>query len=71
MTLKKENKQSIVKKMMIAVVAGFAVGFLCLFLKSKLVGTDSEGIWNVIDAIFFQDITATQSIEGIGIFYII
>lgn len=71
MTKTKEKKLSIVKKMMIAVVAGFAVGFLCLFLKSQMIGTDNEGIWNVVDAIFFQDITATKSIEGIGLFYIV
>lgn len=57
--------------MIISVAAGFAVGFLCLFLKSMLTGTDGEGVWKVIDAIFFQDITATKSIEGIGLFYII
>lgn len=57
--------------MMISVVAGFVVGFLCLMIKSRLVGTDAENVWNIIDAIFFQDITATTSIEGIGLFYII
>lgn len=57
--------------MMISIVAGFVVGFLCLMIKSHLVGTDSENVWNIIDAIFFQDITATTSIEGIGLFYII
>ena len=70
MTEKKE-KNTIVKRMMISVVAGFAVGFLCLLLKSHLVGTGGEKVWNIIDAIFFQDITATTSIEGIGLFYII
>ena len=70
MSLQKK-KSSIVKKMIISVAAGFAVGFLCLFLKSMLMGTDGEGVWKVVDAIFFQDITATKSIEGIGLFYII
>lgn len=70
MTEKKE-KNTIVKRMMISVVAGFVVGFLCLMIKSHLVGTDSENVWNIIDAIFFQDITATTSIEGIGLFYIV
>ena len=70
MSLQKK-KSSIVKKMIISVAAGFAVGFLCLFVKSMLMGTDGEGVWKVVDAIFFQDITATKSIEGIGLFYII
>lgn len=66
-----KQKSSIVKKMLIAVAAGFGVGIICLLIKAQLVGTDNEGIWKVVDAIFFQDITATTKIEGIGIFYII
>ncbi len=66
-----KQKSSIVKKMLIAVAAGFGVGIICLLIKAQLVGTDAEGIWKVVDAILFQDITATTKIEGIGIFYII
>lgn len=66
-----KQKSSIVKKMLIAVAAGFGVGIICLLIKAQLVGTDAEDIWKVVDAIFFQDITATTKIEGIGIFYII
>lgn len=62
-----KQKMSIIKKMLIAVVAGFAVGILCLFIKGQI----SSEVWGVVDAIFFQDVTATKSIEGIGIFYII
>lgn len=65
------KKNTIVRRMMISVVSGFVVGFLCLLLKSHLVGTGGEKVWNIIEAIFFQDITATTSIEGIGLFYII
>ena len=44
MTKQKEKKKaSIVKKMMIAVVAGFVVGFICLLIKSAVMGTDGEG----------------------------
>ncbi|MBD9048504.1 MAG: dicarboxylate/amino acid:cation symporter [Ruminococcus sp.] len=66
-----KQKSSIVKKMLIAVAAGFGVGIICLLIKAQLVGTENEGIWKVVDAIFFQDITATTKIEGIGLFYII
>ena len=66
-----KQKSSIVKKMLIAVAAGFGVGIICLLIKAQLVGTENEGIWKVVDAIIFQDITATTKIEGIGIFYII
>lgn len=68
---KKEKKNTIVRRMIIAVVAGFVVGFLCLFLREFLNGNGNEGLWNVIDAILFQDVTATGGIEGIGLFYIV
>lgn len=66
-----KQKSSIVKKMLIAVAAGFGVGIICLLIKAQLMGTDNEGVWKVVDAIFFQDITATTKIEGIGLFYIV
>lgn len=52
---------------MITVVAGFVVGFICLLIKSAVIGTDGEGAWKVVEAIFFQDITATKDIEGLGL----
>ena len=53
MTKQKEKKKaSIVKKMMIAVVAGFVVGFICLLIKSAVMGTDGEGAWKVVEAIY-------------------
>ncbi len=67
MKAQKQRCLSLKEKMLIAVVAGFAVGILCLFIKGQI----SSNVWDVVDAIFFQDITATESIKGIGIFYII
>ena len=65
---KKEKKRgSIVKRMIIAVIAGFVVGFLCLVLREFLNGNGNEGVWNIVDAIFFQDITATDGFEGLGL----
>lgn len=68
---KKGTKNSIVKRMIISVIAGFVVGFLALLLREYLNGSGNEGVWNVIEAIFFQDISATTGVEGIGLFYII
>lgn len=68
---KEKERGSIVKRMIIAVVAGFVVGFICLFLREFLNGNGNEKIWNVIDAVFFQDITATNGFKGIGLFYIV
>ena len=66
----KKKETSIVKKMILAVAGGFIAGFLCLLLREALNGGGS-GVWKVIEAILFQDITATQGIEGLGLFYII
>lgn len=68
---KKAQKNTIVKRMMMAVAGGFIVGFLALFLREYLIGNGQSGIWEVIEAILFQDITATKGIEGLGIMYII
>lgn len=65
------EKSTIVKRMISAVVFGFAVGFIMLLFREYLVNNGSENIWNIIDAIIFQDIVATKGIEGVGIFFII
>lgn len=67
----KKEKGTIVKRMMLAVFAGFVCGFAMLFFREFLMGQGKEGIWKVIDALLFQDITATKGIEGIGLFFII
>ena len=69
----KENrkKNTIVKRMFIAVGLGFLVGFLMLFLREFLLGNNHDGVWKFLDAIFFQDVTKTNKIEGIGILFIV
>lgn len=57
--------------MIFAVAAGFVVGFLMLFLREFLLESGKSGIWKTVDAIFFQDVTKTNGIEGIGILYIV
>ena len=64
----KKKETSIVKKMILAVAGGFIAGFLCLLLREALNGSGGSGVWKVIEAILFQDITATQGIEGLGLF---
>lgn len=70
--MKKERKAvSIVRKMLISVLAGFVVGFICLFLKIQLINGGKSQIWEIINQIFFQDITVKEGIHGIGLFFII
>ena len=56
---------------MLAVAGGFLAGFICLFLREFLNGNGQSGVWKAIEAILFQDITATNGIEGLGLFYIV
>lgn len=65
------KKNTLVRKMMISVVAGFVVGILCMLIKQNVAGSGAEKAWSIIDALLFQDITATTSLQGIGLFYII
>lgn len=67
----KKKSMSIVKRMVIAVAAGILFGFLCLFIKTQLNETGNSQIWNVINSLLFQDITAEEGLTSIGIFYIV
>lgn len=67
----KSKNNSLVKNMLIAVAAGFIIGIACLLIKQAVAGSSAEKIWGVVDALLFQDITATTSLQGIGLFYVI
>ena len=64
-TTKKQS--SVVRNMMIALVGGLVVGIAFLLLKGQL----SEGTWKTINALLFQDITAEDGVNALGLFYII
>lgn len=67
---KERKNTTIVKRMVIAVLLGFIVGFAMLFFREFLCGSGRENVWEIINALLFQDITATDGIEGLGLFYI-
>lgn len=70
--LKKKNSGKVLaKKMVIALICGIIVGLGCIFLRENLIDSGHKEIWNVINNIFFQDITAEGANSAIGIFYII
>lgn len=62
-----KKKGSVVRNMMIALVGGLLVGIAFLLLKGQL----SEGTWKTINALLFQDITAEDGVNALGLFYII
>jgi hypothetical protein len=69
-TAPKKQKASIVKRMIWAVALGFVVGIICILVRDSLGGKENA-VWRIIDALLFQDITATKGVEGLGLFYII
>lgn len=67
-----EKKQvSIMQKMAIALGGGIAIGIVFLLLREYLNANGHPQVWDVINKIFFQDITADSKLESIGLFYII
>lgn len=62
---------SVVKKMMIALVGGLVVGIAFLLLREQLISSGNEGAWTILNKILFQDITAEDGVNAIGLFYII
>lgn len=68
---KQKSEQSLAVKMGISLVLGIGAGILCMFLRESLIKSGNEGIWNTINNLLFQDITAEGATSAIGLFYII
>ncbi len=58
-------------KMTISLLFGVVFGMLILLLKSNLISSGNSNIWNIINSIFFQDISVDEGKNAIGLFYII
>ncbi|MDO4536064.1 MAG: dicarboxylate/amino acid:cation symporter [Clostridium perfringens] len=67
----KERTASLGFKMTISLLLGVVVGMLILLLKSNLISNGNGNIWNIINNIFFQDISVDEGKNAIGLFYII
>ena len=65
----KNNSNRLAIKMLIAMVLGIGVGLGFMALRESL-GSGSE-VWQTINNILFQDITAAGAESAIGLFYII
>lgn len=66
-----KQPMSVVRKMMIALAGGLAVGIAFLFIREHLMSSGNEAVWNVINKLLFQDITVKDGVGAIGIFYIV
>ena len=66
-----KKKSSVVRNMMIALVSGLIVGIAFLLLREQLTNSGHENVWNIINMLLFQDITAEDGVASLGLFYII
>lgn len=70
-TKKKEKKKpSVVRRMILAVIFGFVAGIICILIRDSVGGTKNAA-WAFVDALLFKDISASESFDGIGLFYVI
>ncbi|MBS6397658.1 MAG: dicarboxylate/amino acid:cation symporter [Clostridiales bacterium] len=68
---KTKKEVTIVRKMLIALVAGLVVGIGCLLLRESLLSSGNEGVWNMINSLLFQDISKPEGVKALGLFYIV
>ncbi|MBQ2991289.1 MAG: dicarboxylate/amino acid:cation symporter [Clostridia bacterium] len=64
----KNKSNRLAVKMLIAMVAGIAVGLIFMMIRESLGATSAA--WQTINNLLFQDITAPGAEKAIGIFYI-
>ena len=64
----KQNQEvnTLARKMAIALVAGLLVGGLLLFLRESLINNGYQNTWDVINSLFFQDISTEEGQNSIG-----
>lgn len=67
----KKQGMSIAKKMGISLAGGLILGLIFMMIHQNLVNSGQEATWDIINRLLFQDITAEDGTNAIGIFYII
>lgn len=67
----KKQPMSVVKKMMIALVGGIAVGLAFMLLRENLMSSGNEAAWNTINKLLFTDITVPEGVGAVGLFFIV
>lgn len=67
---KKDTKELAIK-MALSLGLAVVVGIMCIFLREYLKSNNKEYVWEVINKLLFQDITAEGSKDALGLFYIL
>ncbi|MGM9533026.1 MAG: dicarboxylate/amino acid:cation symporter, partial [Intestinibacter sp.] len=52
-----QNVNTLATKMAISLIAGLVIGALLLILRENLISNGHESTWNIINNLFFQDIS--------------
>lgn len=68
---KKSNSNSLAINMAIALIIGLITGTGFLLLRENLISNGNVELWQTINKILFQDISAEGANDAIGIFYIL
>lgn len=68
---KTKSSRSLAARMGIALLLGCIAGLFFMWLRETLNATGNAALWNTINNILFQDITAEGAANAIGLFYII
>ena len=68
---KKNDGATLAKKMLVSLICGLAAGLAFMMLREKLNASGNEALWQTINDVLFQDITAEGAERAFGIFYII
>ena len=66
-----KKKKSLALKMLIALICGLAAGLGCIFLRENLLASGQVETWTMINNLLFQDITAPEATQAVGLFYIV
>ncbi len=66
-----QSGKKLAKKMVIALICGLIAGLGCIFLRENLLASGQDSLWNTINNLLFQDISAEGAHNSIGLFYII
>ncbi|MBC5688267.1 dicarboxylate/amino acid:cation symporter [Mediterraneibacter sp. NSJ-55] len=68
---KQKSAHSLARRMVISLVLGIIVGFFFMWLRETLNASGNGNIWNTINTLLFQDISAEGASSAVGLFYII
>ena len=68
---KKNDGATLAKKMLVSLICGLAAGLAFMMLREKLNASGNGALWQTINDVLFQDITAEGAERAFGIFYII